>query len=70
MLTADQIISEALYTHDAVELFRLVDEALKLAKFEQSKAEFAEIRAKKLAEQVQRQTELITNLEKTLWSKK
>lgn len=70
MRTADQIISAALKTQSSAVLFLLVQEAVELAKFAQSKEELSRVREKKLTEQVQRQTALIDNLEKTLWSKK
>lgn len=70
MRTADQIISAALKTQSSAVLFLLVQEAVELVRFSQSKEELSNIREKKLAEQVQRQIALIDNLEKTLWSKK
>lgn len=70
MKTELQILQEALKTQDPAKLYALVSEAIDLAKFHASQKAFADLRVKKLSDQVQRQTEMIENLEKTLWGKK
>ena len=69
MKTAAQIQQAMLKTQDPRELTSLVNEALELVKFYASKLEFTEIREKRLRDQVARQTQMITNLENTLWKK-
>ena len=70
MKTEQQILQEALKTHDPVQLYKLVQDALDLSKFHAAQKGFADLRVKKLEEQVKRQTAMIDNLEKTLWGKK
>jgi hypothetical protein len=47
----------------------LFEQAIALVRFEASQAEFSKVREAKLRAQVDRQTKLIDNLEKTLWKK-
>jgi len=69
MKTIDEIRQLALKTQDPAKLFALIEDALDVAKFYESRAEFSRLREAKLVEQVKRQTSMIDNLEKTLWKK-
>lgn len=69
MKTIDEIRQLALKTQDPAELLSLIHDALDLAEFYESRAEFSRLREVALAEQVIRQTRVIDNLEKTLWKK-
>lgn len=69
MRTIDEIQQLALKTQDPAKLFALVEDAIDVAKFYESRAEFSRLREVKLAEQVKRQTGMIDNLEKTIWKK-
>lgn len=68
MKTVTQIQSEALRTQDPAVLYSLVEAALKLAEFEAARAALSQAREQKLKQQVQRQIQMITNLEQTLKS--
>lgn len=70
MKTSIELLQDALKTHDPARLHALVFEAIDLAKFHASRKAFADQRVKELSDQVQRQAEMIENLEKTLWGKK
>ena len=70
MKTELQILQEALKTQDPAKLYALVSDAIELAKFHAAQKAMADMRTKKLSEQVQRQAAMIENLEKTLWGKK
>lgn len=61
-----QLLQAALLTHDPKVLFSLVEEALDVVQFMESKLAFSEMREKKLREMNKRQTAMIDNLEKTL----
>lgn len=69
MKTKEQLIQAALKTQDPSVLFSLLQQAIDLADFHASKVEFAKVREVKLKQQIERQTEMIANLEKTLWKK-
>ena len=66
MKTFDQIQQAMIKTYDPRELTGLVQDALDLAKFYSAKAELIHARENKLRAQVDRQTQMITNLENTL----
>jgi flagellin-specific chaperone FliS len=70
MKTHNQIREAMVKTIDPTELRMLLQEALDVIAFEQAQNAFVTVRVKKLIEQVERQTAMIENLEKTLWSKK
>jgi len=70
MKTKTQIREAMVKTIDPTELMLLLREAIELVEFEESQNAFVTVRVKKLIEQVERQTAMIENLEKTLWSKK
>jgi flagellin-specific chaperone FliS len=70
MKTPDQIREAMVKTINPTELRMLLQEALDVIAFEQAQNAFVTVREKKLIEQVKRQTAMIENLEKTLWSKK
>ena len=67
MNTTIEIMKQALATHDPDKLFRLVEQAIELAKFEEGRRAIAQGKVAKLEEQVKRQREQIEKLEKTLW---
>jgi hypothetical protein len=69
MKTADELIAEAVKTQDPKVLYKLVEQAVDLARFEASSKAFAERRMQIMAEQNKRQLAMIDNLEKTLWGK-
>lgn len=69
MKSSEQLIKLALQTQDPAVLFSLFEQAIDLAKFEASQAEFSKVREAALKAQVERQTKMIDNLEKTLWKK-
>jgi hypothetical protein len=70
MKTHNQIREAMVKTIDPMELRVLLQEALDVIEFEQAQNAFVTVREKKLMDQVKRQTAMIENLEKTLWSKK
>jgi hypothetical protein len=67
--TIDQLVQQAVKSQSVSELYSLFEQAIDLARFEASQAEFSKVREAKLRAQVDRQTKLIDNLEKTLWKK-
>lgn len=69
MQTKEQLIQAALKTQDPKVLFSLFQQAIELSDFHASQAAFAKGREVKLKQQVERQTLMIANLEKTLWKK-
>lgn len=69
MKTIDQLVQQAVKSQSVSELYSLFEQAIDLARFEASQAEFSKVREAKLRAQVDRQTKLIDNLEKTLWKK-
>lgn len=69
MKTCDQLTNLALQTQDPAVLFSLFEQAISLARFNTSQAEFSKVREAALKVQVERQTKMIENLEKTLWKK-
>lgn len=68
--TADQILTAMLKTHDSIELYKLLEDAVDTIRFTEAQLAFSKSREKKLTEQVARQRAMIENLEKTLWGKK
>lgn len=70
MKSLDQIQKEMLVTHDPVVLFELLNQAIENAKFQESRWAFAHGREQKLKQQVERQAQMITNLENTLFGRK
>lgn len=70
MKSLDQIQKEMLVTHDPVVLFELLNQAIENAKFQESRWAFAHGREQKLKQQVERQAQMITNLENTLYGRK
>ncbi len=70
MKTKQEILSQALATQDPQRLYTLLEQALALADFHAAQAAFSRTREQRLQEQVQRQTAMIDNLERTLWGKK
>lgn len=69
MKTIDQLVQQAVKSQSVSELYSLFEQAIDLARFEATQAEFSKVREAKLRAQVDRQTKLIDNLEKTLWKK-
>lgn len=69
MNTIPQLLSKALATQDTAILFSLFVQATEVAKFNEAQLAFSKARELKLKEQVDRQTAMIANLEKTLWKK-
>ncbi len=69
MKTIDQLVQQAVKSQSVSELYSLFEQAIDLARFEAAQAEFSKVREAKLRAQVDRQTKLIDNLEKTLWKK-
>jgi hypothetical protein len=72
MKTKDDIRKAAMNAfndQDHVKLFHLVQEAIALSDFHAAQENFAKVREQKLNDQVQRQTAMIKNLERTLWGK-
>jgi len=69
MKTRDQLLQRALKTQDHRELYLILEEALSLVSFNEAQLGFSKVREQKLKDQVERQTAMITNLEKTLWKK-
>ena len=67
--TRIEILSAAMKTRDPNELLNLIEKALELAEFNGAQLAFSRANEKKLREQVERQTAMIENLEKTLWGK-
>lgn len=68
-MTRTDLIKAALATQDPIKLFSLFEKAIDLAAFCAAQAEFAKVREDKLKEQVKRQTLMIENMTKSLWSK-
>lgn len=69
MKTPDDILKAALITQDPGKLFLLVEDAIRVARYEAGKREIAEAKLVKLRSQNQRQLEMINNYEKTLFKK-
>jgi len=69
MKTLDQIRIEANKTHDPSVLYQLVFDAIAVAEFHAAQHAFSKKREEKLKSQVQRQSQMITDLENTLWKK-
>ena len=67
--TRIEILSAAMKTRDPNEMLQLIEKALDLAEFNGAQLAFSRANEKKLREQVERQTAMIENLEKTLWGK-
>lgn len=74
MKTPSQLLQEALLvpliSPESVRLYKIVSEFYEITKFQAAAKEFSDVRVKKLQEQIDRQTAMIDNLEKTLWGKK
>lgn len=70
MRTHIELLRAAVNTHGADNMYTLLEEALEVIKTHESKAARLELRNAALVAQVGRQTTMIDNLEKTLWSKK
>lgn len=70
MKSLDQIQKEMLVTHDPIVLHELLSEVIEYAKFQESRWAFAHAREQKLKRQVERQAQMITNLENALYGKK
>lgn len=70
MKSLDKIQQEALLTHDPRVLYKLLEEAIEYAKFQESRYALSVSREQKYKAQIERQTQMITNLENTLWKKK
>lgn len=69
MQTKEQLVAQALKTQDPAVLFSLFQQAIDLADFYATQTGFAKVREAKLKQQVERQTQMIDNLEKTLFKK-
>lgn len=65
-MNSTEIMKKALVTQDPGRLFELLQEAIEEVKFLEAKNAFAEGKIKKLQDQVQRQVQMITNLENAL----
>ena len=70
MKSLDQIQKEMLVTHDPVVMYQLIVEAIEYAKFQESRWVLAHGREKQYREQIERQKQMITNLENALYGKK
>ena len=71
MKTLDQLKLQFLNTSaDPVALVNLLNDAIQLIEFEQASKCFIQKRLTTATEQIVRQTTMIENLEKTLWSKR
>lgn len=68
--TTDRIRSEMHRAMSTDELYELLKQALEHAQFQESRWAFAHGREQKLRQQVERQTQMITNLENALYGKK
>ena len=70
MKSLDQIKRESAVTHDSIVLHRLLREAIEHAEFNESRWAFSHEREKQHRAQIERQKQIITNLENALYGKK
>ena len=67
---ADKLSTDTNQTSDPDDLIKLIGQSIDYIRFVEASLAIAKGNERKLQEQVKRQADMITNLEKTLWGKK
>lgn len=67
---ADKLSTDTNQTSNPDELIRLISSSIDYIRFVEASLAIAKGNERKLQEQVKRQADMITNLEKTLWGNK